>query len=92
MSGKTKEVFCYQLQVTGKPTFLRVIMVERIRKKVEKCKFDLKLLTRCRDGNLYLTFTKVKDFKEMQRKHRNRYRRHLLPDEIANKQKSETTQ
>ena len=33
--------FLYQLRVTDKPTFLRAIIVERIRKKVEKCKLDI---------------------------------------------------
>ena len=44
---------------TEKPTFLGAIIVERIRKKVEKCMLDIKFLTRYRDGNLYPTFTKV---------------------------------
>ena len=79
--------FWYQLRATDKPTFLRAIIVEQIRKKVEKCKLNIKLLTRCQDGNLSLTFTKVKRFKETERKHRNRYQRRLLLDEIANKHK-----
>ena len=44
-------------------------------------------MTRYRDGNLYPTFTKVKRFKEMERKHRTRYQRCLLLDEIGNKHK-----
>ena len=77
----------YQLRVTDITTFLEAIIVERIRKKVEKCKLDIKFLTRGRNGNLHPTFTKVKRFKEMDRKHRNRYQRRLLLDEIANKHK-----
>ena len=56
-------------------------------KKVEKCKLDIKFLTKRRDGNIYPTFTKVKRFKEIEREHRNRYQRHLLLDKIANKYK-----
>ena len=77
----------HQLRVTDITTFLEAIIVERIRKKVEKCKLDIKFLTRCRNGNLHPTFAKVKRFKEMDRKHPNRYQRRLLLDEIANKHK-----
>ena len=78
--------FWYQLQVTDKPRFLRAIIVERIRKKVEKCKLDINILRRCEDGDLYQTFKKVEHFKDMERKHRNRYQRCFLLDEIPNKQ------
>ena len=80
-------MFFLLLRVADKQTFLRAIIVERIRKKVEKWKLDIKFLTRCRDGNLYPTFTIVKRFKEMKQKHPNRYQRRLLLDEIANKHK-----
>ena len=80
-------MFFLLLRVADKQTFLRAIIVERIRKKVEKWKLDIKFLTRCRDGNLYPTFAIVKRFKEMKQKHPNRYQRRLLLDEIANKHK-----
>ena len=63
--------FWYQLRETDKPTFSITIIVERVRKDVEKCKLDITFLTRSRDRSLYPTFTKVKRFKEMERKHRN---------------------
>ena len=78
--------FWYQLWATDKPRFLRGIIVDRIRKKVEKCKLDIKFLTSCQDGYLYQTFKKVKHFKDMERKHRNRYQRRFLLNKIPNKQ------
>ena len=66
-------------------TYKKAIAVERTKKKVEKCKLDISFLNKCRDGNVYPTFTKVKKFKDMEKKHRNRYYRRLLLDEISNK-------
>ena len=54
--------------MTDKPTFKKVITVERTRKKVEKCKLDIIFLVNCRDGNLQPIFTRVKSFKEMNKK------------------------
>ena len=79
--------FWYQLWVTDKPTFKKVIAVERTRKKVEKCKLDINFLVKCRESNPYPTFTKVKRLKGMNQKVRNRYHRCLLLDEISNKHK-----
>ena len=58
--------FWYQIRVTDNPMSLRAIIVEWIRKKVEKFKLNIKLLTRCWDGNLYPRFTKFKRFKKME--------------------------
>ena len=76
--------FWYQLRVTDKQTFKKVITVERTRKNVEKYKFDINFLVKCGESNLYLTFTKVKRLKDINKKVRNRYHRRLLLDEISN--------
>ena len=67
-----------------KQTFKKVITLESARKKVEKCKLDINFLIKCRESNLYPTFTKVKCLKDMNKKVRNRYHRRLLLDEISN--------
>ena len=77
--------FWYQLPLTGKQTFKKIITVERTRKKVEKWKLDINFLVKCRESNLYPTFTKVKRLKDINKKVRNRYHRRLLLDEISNK-------
>ena len=79
--------FCYQLRVTDKPTFKKVITVERARKKVEKFKLDINFLVKCRESNLYPTFTKVKRLKDMNKKVRNRSHRRFFGGEISNKYK-----
>ena len=79
--------FWYKLRVTDNITYKKGIAVERTKKKIEKCKFDISFLNKFRDGNVYPTFTKVKRFKYMEKKHRNRYYRRLLLDEISNKHK-----
>ena len=43
--------FWYQFRITDKSAFLQAIIVERIRKKVEECKLNIKLLTRFQGGN-----------------------------------------
>ena len=68
-------------------TYKKAIAVERTKKKVKKCKLDISFLNKCRDENVYPTFTKVKKFKDMEKKHRSRYYRRLLLDEISNKHK-----
>ena len=67
-----------------KQTFKKFITLESARKKVEKCKLDINFLFKCRESNLYPTFTKVKCLKDMNKKVRNRYHRRLLLDEISN--------
>ena len=62
-------------------------ILEHTKKKIEKCKLDISFLNKCRDGNVYPTFTKVKKFKYMEKKHCNCYYRRLLLDEISNKHK-----
>ena len=79
--------FWYQLRVTDKSTFKKVITVERTRKKVGKCKLDITFVVKCREINLCPTITKVKRSKDMNKKVRNRYHRRLLLDEISNKHK-----
>ena len=87
LKWSTGKGFWYQLRIKDKPTFLRAIIVERIRKKAEKCRLDIKFLTRCRNEYIYPRFTKVKRFKEIERKHRNRYQRRLFHDKITHKHK-----
>ena len=79
--------FWYKLRVTDNITYKKAITVERTKTKIEKCKLDISFLNKCRDGNLFPTFTKVKKFKDMEKKHRNHYDRRLLLDEISNKHK-----
>ena len=51
-------------------------------KKFEICRLGISFLNKCRDGNVFPTFTKVKKFKDMEKKHHNRYYRRLLLDEV----------
>ena len=81
-------MFWYQLWITEKSTFKKVIAVERTRKKFEKCKLEMKFLVKCRESNMCPTFTKVKRLKDMNKKVRNRYHRRLLLDEVSNKHKT----
>ena len=77
--------FSYQIRVTDKSRFQKVITVERTQAKVEKCKLDINYLVRCQECNLYPSFTKAKHLKDMSKKLRNTYQRRLLLDEISNK-------
>ena len=79
--------FCYNLRGTDNNTYKIAIVVERTKKKIEKCNLDISFLNECRDGNVFPNFIKVKKFKDMEKKHRNRYYRRLLLDEISNKHK-----
>ena len=77
--------FSYQIRVTDKSRFQKVITVERTQAKVEKCKLDINYLVRCQECNLYPSFTKANCLKDMSKKLRNTYQRRLLLDEISNK-------
>ena len=79
--------FWCKLRVTDNITYKKAIAVERTKEKVEKCKLDISFLNKCRDGNVYQTFIKVKNFKYIEKKHHNCYYRRLLLDEISNKHK-----
>ena len=72
--------FWYQLPVTDKQTFKKIITVERTRKNVEKWKLDINFLVKCRESNCIL-----KRLTNINKKVRNRYHRRLLVDEIQNK-------
>ena len=71
--------FWYRLRVTDNITYKKAITVE-CTKKIEKGKLHISFFNKCRDGNVFPSFTKVKKFKDMEKEHRNRYYRRLLVD------------
>ena len=73
--------FWYKLRVTDNITHEKAITVE-CTKKIQIGKLGISFLNKCRDGNVFPTFTKVKKFKDMEKKHHNRYYRRLLLDEV----------
>ena len=78
--------FWYRLRVTDNITYKKAITVKAL-KKFEICKLHISFWNKCRYGNVFPTFAKVKKFKDTEKKHRNRYYRRLLLDEISNKHK-----
>ena len=83
----TGKEFWYQLQVTGKPTFKKAIAVERTRKKFKKWKLNLNFSVKCGESNLYISLSKLKCLKDMNKVYTDRNHTCFVLDEISSKHK-----
>ena len=79
--------FWFHLRTTDHEIFKLAVKLERINKKVLKCKLDLNFLCKCRDTNITPNFTKLKQLKDMDMKARSKFYRKLLFNEISAKHK-----
>ena len=66
----------------------KAVKVERLGKKISKQELDIKFLVNCRDEYVYPKFTRWKNVKSNSVKHKNRFYRKILLDEISNKHRS----
>ena len=68
--------------------YKKAVKVERLAKKISKQELDLKFLVNCCDEHVYPKFTRWKNVKSNSVKHKNRFYRKILLDEISNKHRS----
>ena len=73
--------------INYKPTFKKAIAVERTRKKFKKCKLNLNFSVKCWESNLYISLSKLKCLKDMNKVCTDRNHTCLLSDEISSKDK-----
>ena len=80
--------FWFHHRTTNFTVYKHAIRLERISKKVEKCKLDINFLSQCRDTNIIPNFTSLKKLKRINKRSHFKFCRKLLYDEILKKQKN----
>ena len=80
--------FWQNLQNDNPLIYKKAVKVERLAKKISKHELDIKFLVNCRDEYVYPKFIRWKNVKSNSVKHKNRFYRKILLDEISNKHRS----
>ena len=78
----------FHLRTTNFIVYKHAIKLERVSKKVKKCKLDINFLSQCRDTKIIPNFTNLKRLKQMNKRSQSKFCRKLLYDEISNKHKN----
>ena len=80
--------FRNNLRNTDHKVYKEAIKVERLLLKLKKYECNLLFLVKCGDENVYPKFVQYKHLKNKRYKHRYRYYRRILLDEITAKNKA----
>ena len=79
--------FWFRLQSTDFIVYKHATSLQRISKKVEKCKLDINFLSQCRDTNIIPSFTNLKNLQQMNKRSCSKFCQKLLYDEMSTKHK-----